>query len=66
MKKWLLHIAAVSIVVIFTGLLIVYHNVGARHRETTIHQDREIFENSLGVFKVFSIQLNKIHLKHEN
>lgn len=33
MKKWLLHIAAVSIVVIFTGLLVVYHNAGARHRE---------------------------------
>ena len=34
MKKWLLHIAAVSIVVIFAGLLIVYHSAGARHRET--------------------------------
>ena len=33
MKKWLLHIAAVSIVVIFAGLLIVYHSAGARHRE---------------------------------
>lgn len=33
MKKWLLHIAALSIVVIFTGLLVVYHNAGARHRE---------------------------------
>lgn len=34
MKKWLLHIAAVSLVIIFAGLMFVYHRAGVGHRES--------------------------------
>ena len=33
MKKWLLHIAAVSLVIIFAGLVFVYHHAGTGHRQ---------------------------------
>ena len=34
MKKWLLHIAAATLVICFAGLLLLYHGVGARHRQS--------------------------------
>ena len=34
MKKWLLHIAAASLVILFAGLMFVYHRAGVGHRES--------------------------------